>query len=74
MFVKCKPTIEGFPDRLAVGFGAMILVECKREGESLSEIQRLRHRELRAHGAVVLVVTGPDVSSAVRAITQALKV
>lgn len=74
MFVKCKPTIEGFPDRLAIASGEMRLVECKRENGSLSDVQKLRHRELRDHGVKVLVITGPDVRAGVRAVRKALGV
>lgn len=72
MFVKCKPTIEGFPDRLAIAFGRTLLVECKRKDGELSETQVLVHRDLRAHGVGVLVVEGPDVARAARKIVRTL--
>lgn len=73
LFVKIKPTIEGFPDRLAIGNARTKLVELKREGESLSEMQELIHADLKDMGIEVLVVEGPDVKAAVKAITKALR-
>ncbi len=72
-FIKCKPTIEGFPDRLAIGLGAMMLVELKREGEDLSDIQRLVHRDLRKQGIDVLVIQGPDARKAANLIRAELR-
>lgn len=72
-FVKLKPTIEGFPDRLAIGFRRTRLVEIKREGESLSEMQVLVHRDLRKMGVKVLVIHGPDVEEAAYVIEMALR-
>lgn len=73
MFVKCKPTIEGFPDRLAIGFKAMQLVECKREDGVLSETQLIMHRDLRKRGIFVLVVEGPSVKNAADRICERLR-
>lgn len=72
MFVKCKPTIVGFPDRLAIGLGAMRLVEVKREGEDPDEVQSLVHRDIEKHGVEVVVVRGPNIRKAAATITQAL--
>ena len=74
LFVKLKPTIEGFPDRLAIGFKRTRLVEIKRHGEPLSEVQKIRHRELwRDYGIEVLVVQGPDVKAAASKVSLALR-
>lgn len=57
LFVKNKPTIVGWPDRTAVGFGRVGLVELKREFEDLDEAQEILHDELlRKHGVRVLLV------------------
>jgi hypothetical protein len=64
MFVKCKPTIEGFPDRLAIGHGRTRLVECKRKDGELSETQVIVHRDIARRGVRILVVEGPDVKRA----------
>lgn len=72
-FVKLKPTIKGFPDRLAIGMGATKLVEVKREGEEARRSQILRHRELKhKYDVDVLVVEGPDVERAAMTIVRAL--
>lgn len=62
MFVKTKPTITGFPDRLAVGLGEMCLVEIKRKDEGLSDVQVIVHRDLAKRGIRVLVVFATDVN------------
>lgn len=73
LFVKCKPTIEGFPDRLAIGHGRTRLVECKRKDGELSETQGLVHRDIAKHGVRVLVVEGPDVKRAADTIELILR-
>lgn len=73
MFVKTKPTIEGFPDRLAIGHRHTKLVECKRKDGELSETQVLVHRDLAKRGVIVLVVEGPDVKKAADAIERVLR-
>lgn len=72
MFVKTKPTITGFPDRLAIGLGCLRLVEVKRGGGELSETQALVHRDIARHGPPVIVVEGPDVTAAADAVWYAL--
>jgi hypothetical protein len=72
-FVKLKPTIKGFPDRLALGNGRAKLVEVKREGEEARLSQVARHRELkRKYDVDVLIVEGPDVKLAARRVIRAL--
>lgn len=58
IFTKCKPTIKGWPDRLAVGhYGEMLLVELKRDDEPLSIAQKIVHEDLKySHGVIVQVV------------------
>lgn len=73
MFVKLKPTIEGFPDRLAIAYGRTQLVECKRKGGELSDTQVLVHQQLAKRGVNVLVVEGPDARRAADAIDLILK-
>lgn len=72
LFVKCKPTVVGFPDRLAIGNARMRLCEIKREGGKLSDVQIARHAELKRHGIDVLVIEGPSVPNGVRAVRKAL--
>lgn len=72
MFPKCKPTIKGFPDRLAIGLGTMRLVEVKREDEDPDDVQSLVHRDIAAHGPEVVVVRGPCVYDAAIVIWRAL--
>lgn len=72
-FVKLKPTLEGFPDRLAIGFCRTQLVECKSQDGSLSETQILMHAKLAEHGISVLVVEGPNVKAAADIIYNALR-
>jgi hypothetical protein len=76
LFIKTKPTIEGFPDRLAIGFGgygANVLVELKREGEDLSETQKLVHAQLAKRGMPPIVVHGPHVATAAKIIQLELR-
>lgn len=73
MFVKCKPTIEGFPDRLAIGFGCTMLVEAKREDGQLSPTQKIVHRDIRRHGGFVHVAEGPSVKMAADKICELLR-
>lgn len=64
-FVKLKPTIIAFPDRLAIGHGRTRLVEVKREGEEARRNQIIRHAEIWTKYRVrVLVISGPDVRAA----------
>lgn len=72
MFVKCKPTVEGFPDRIAIGRGHMRLVEIKREGEELSETQALMHKKLRRLGTKPVVIFTGDVKLAAEHVIRAL--
>lgn len=73
LFVKLKPTIDGLPDRLAIGFGEMKLVELKREGEPLEPHQKAMHEMLeRRHGIRVVTVWSPDVKMASHAVIRAL--
>lgn len=73
-FVKLKPTITGFPDRLALGHGRTRLVETKREGEEARRSQIERHNELyRKYKIRVLVVDGPDVKKAAQLIMLILR-
>ena len=49
--------VNGMPDRLVLLPGSRVLwVELKTKGGALSEIQKLRHRELREKGHEVVVV------------------
>ncbi len=75
LFVRCKPTIVGFPDRLALGFGNMKLVEVKREDGELSDAQVIRHAELkRDYGIEVIVINALfGVEHAVLVIGRALR-
>lgn len=73
MFVKCKPTLTGFPDRLAIGLGTTRLVELKREDEDLQDDQRIRIREIEEHGVKVLIINGPNVRRAANHVEAALK-
>lgn len=73
MFVKCKPTIEGFPDRLAIGYRCTMLVEAKREDGELSPTQALVHRDIRRHGGFVHVAEGPGVKAAADKIVHLLR-
>lgn len=73
-FVKLKPTIRAFPDRLAMGHGWTRLVEVKREGEEARRSQIERHEELwRKYKIRVLVVEGPDVKKAAQLIQMILR-
>ncbi len=72
MFVKLKPTIEGFPDRLAIGFGNMKLVEAKSKDGTLSEVQKILHKDLTAMGVEVIVLRH-DVRSATQTVCRALR-
>lgn len=73
-FVKLKPTIKGFPDRLALGNGRTKFVEVKREGEEARRSQIERHRELKKkYGVDVLVVSGPDVKRAADIVEATLR-
>lgn len=56
MFVKNKPTLTGWPDRTAVGFGELCLVELKRDFEDLDDEQEIMHREIARHGVGVLLI------------------
>lgn len=73
-FVKLKPTIKGFPDRLAMGFGNTRLVEVKREDEEARRSQVERHKELwKKYRIRVLVIEGPDVRHAAHLIEADLR-
>lgn len=73
LFVKLKPMIDGMPDRLAMGFGEMKLVEIKREGEPLEKHQEAMHDMLlRRHGLTVITVWSPNVKDASRIVINGL--
>lgn len=71
-FVKTKPTITGFPDRLAIGHGSMKLCELKAEDEELRRAQEVRHEELLRDYGVEVLVFDRDVSRSVLKILDAL--
>ncbi|HTR71739.1 MAG TPA: hypothetical protein VMH41_16110 [Mycobacteriales bacterium] len=75
LFVKNKPTIVGWPDRTAVGFGEVGLVELKRDFEGLDEAQEILHGQiLRDHGVrVLLVQSGFGLESCALAVVGFLK-
>jgi len=57
LFVKSKPTIKGFPDRIAIGFGRIGLVELKSQDGKLDESQIIFHHNVwRLHQVKILVV------------------
>lgn len=59
MVVKLAPTIKGIPDRLVLlPAGVVKLVELKRDGGTVSAIQRLRHDRIQELGTPVDVVIG----------------
>lgn len=49
-------SLQGMPDRIAVKNGRHVWIEFKRPGKNPSPMQKVRHAELRAAGATVLVV------------------
>lgn len=54
-----SPTFNGLPDRCYIRRGRVVWIEWKRPGRGesgLSEIQVIRIREMRAHGAEVYVL------------------
>lgn len=70
-FIKLKPTVRGMPDRLAIGYGRMRLVEIKREDGDLSGVQKeFRKMLIDKHGVRVVVVRGPHVKTAADAICK----
>lgn len=73
LFIKTKPTVEGFPDRLAIGHGSTRLCELKREGEGLSDVQRIVHADLKRRGVGILVLHGPDVKAAADEVETCLR-
>ena len=53
---KLVPSKRGIPDRILIGYGHTLFVETKREkGGKLSAIQKIRIKEMTAHGADVYV-------------------
>lgn len=74
LFVKLKPTLRGFPDRLAMGYGRIGLVEIKREDGELSDVQKTLRKMLREkYRTRVLVVRGPNVRDGARKIDAWLR-
>lgn len=69
LFVKTKPTITGFPDRLAIG-EKMKLVETKAKDGVLSDAQIICHRDLRKLGHDVLVLRDQDPKKAAKTIQR----
>ncbi|MDQ3750433.1 MAG: VRR-NUC domain-containing protein [Acidobacteriota bacterium] len=53
----CKP---GTPDRFAIIRGQIVFIEVKKRGKTATAEQRIKHDELREHGAIVLVVDSLD--------------
>ena len=55
------PGKRGVPDRILMGYGHTFFVETKRESSGrLSEIQKARIKEMRAHGSTVYVCDSKD--------------
>ena len=55
------PGKKGVPDRILIGHGHTFFVETKRETSGrLSEIQKARIKEMRAHGSTVYVCDSKD--------------
>lgn len=71
LFAKLKPTLRGMPDRAAIGFGKIRLVEVKKEDGELSDVQTEFHKMLlKDYGVLVVIVHGPDVKAAARKIIE----
>jgi hypothetical protein len=49
---------NGIPDTLALRNGTVVFIEFKREGEEPEALQLFRHKQLRAHGFIVIIVRG----------------
>lgn len=59
MCIKLVPTVRGIPDRLVImPWGQTIFVELKADSGKLSEIQKVRHSQLRSMKQNVVVLQG----------------
>lgn len=76
LFVKAKPTRVGWPDRTALGFGAIRLVEVKRDEKAGpddgQEIVHAQIKELTGR-QVVIVHGGMRIEAAASIVVGALK-
>lgn len=73
MFVKLKPTVIGWPDRVAIApphtqNPRVIFVECKTQDGKLSAAQSLIQRDLTDRGVAVVTVQGPSAAKAAKRI------
>lgn len=62
-WMVCKftsPGLRAVPDRLFIRNAVVIFIEFKAPGEPATPQQLKRHREMRAHGAIVYVVDNLD--------------
>ena len=50
-----SPGLRGVPDRILIGNGYTVFVECKSDKGHLSEIQKFRISEMRARGAHITI-------------------
>ena len=48
------PGHRSMPDRMFIRRGIVLFIEFKRPGERPTELQRLEHEQLAAHGALVI--------------------
>ena len=53
--------LKGVPDRLLIGHGQVLFVELKRQNDAIiSEIQKLRHKQIKEHGCHVHICASTD--------------
>lgn len=55
-----SPGTRGVPDRIVVGHGKTIFIETKSKTGTPSELQKLRIKQLRDHGAEVYIASSRE--------------
>ena len=51
-----SPGTNGVPDRILIGHGETFFVETKRPGEKPRRLQKTIIKDMKAHGATVLII------------------
>lgn len=56
-FKFTSPSTDGVPDRILIGYGHTVFVECKRPGEEPRKLQWHVIRKMEAAGAIVKIIS-----------------
>lgn len=59
-FKFTSPGIRGVPDRIVIGHGKTVFIETKSKTGTPSELQKIRIKQLKDHGAEVYIASSRE--------------